>query len=245
MKTAIVIPARLGSSRFYGKILANINGRPLILHVLDRVKKCKNVDIIAVATDDEKIVNALKNENVNVFMTDINCKSGTDRIAQVAEKFLQDVDIFINVQGDEPLVSPFLVDRLISELKTDENLNFITAAYPFADEQSAKNPNNVKVVFDKNFYALLFSRSLIPYNRANIDITYFKHLGIYGYKRNFLINFANSAPSKLEQAESLEQLRALENGYKVKIVISDADSIGVDEPSDIEKVEKILRGENL
>lgn len=241
MKTAIVIPARYGSMRFPGKALAQIKGKSLIVRVAQRASLAANIDLIAVATDDERIFKTVKAAGFEAFMTP-ECKSGTDRIAFIARNFLKDFDIFINVQGDEPLISPTLIDRLAAELKNDKALNFITSAYPFSDPDQAKDPNNVKVVFDKNGSALLFSRALIPYNRNDSvsDIVYHKHIGIYGYRRDFLIKFAAQEPSRLEQTESLEQLRALENGQRIKVIMADEDSIGVDEPQDIEKVEALL-----
>lgn len=240
MKTAVIIPSRYGSSRFPGKPLALIKGKPLIQHVLERVSKCKNVDFFAVATDDERIYDAVKALGHNVFMTPKTCKSGTDRVAYVAEKYLKAYKIFINVQGDEPLIDPALIDALSEELKKNKEIEFVTAAFPLKKEEDIKNPNIVKVIFDKDGYALYFSRSLIPYNRDNKKVKYYKHMGIYGYKRDFLIEFAKSKTSILEKAECLEQLRALENGNKVKVIISGKDSAGVDTPEDALKIERLL-----
>jgi 3-deoxy-manno-octulosonate cytidylyltransferase (CMP-KDO synthetase) len=241
MKTAVIIPARYGSSRFPGKPLALIKGKPLIWRVLERVSLCKRVDVIAVATDDKRIYDAVKETEYGVFMTPNSCKSGTDRIAFAAKEYLKDCGIFINVQGDEPLIDPSLVDRLAKELNKDEKLEYITAAYPVKNGEDVKNPNIVKVVSDKKGYAVYFSRSLIPYNRDNGKIKYYKHIGIYGYKRDFLFHFAASKPSFLEKAENLEQLRAIENGHKIKVIISKKDSAGVDVPSDIEKIERHIK----
>lgn len=240
MKTAVVIPSRYGSSRFPGKPLALIKGKPLIQHVLEQVKKCKNIDFIAVATDNKEIFEKVKSLGYEVFMTPESCKSGTDRIAFVAEKYLTDYEVFINAQGDEPLIDPKLIDELAETLKKNQEIEYITAAFPLKKEEEIKNPNNVKVVFDKEGTALYFSRSLIPYNRDNSNIKYYKHMGIYGYRRKFVIEFSKTPVSILEKAESLEQLRALENGKKVKIIISGKDSIGVDAPEDVLKVEKML-----
>jgi 3-deoxy-manno-octulosonate cytidylyltransferase (CMP-KDO synthetase) len=198
----------------------------------------KNIDFVAVATDDERIETAVKSIGGNVFMTP-DCQSGTDRIAFVAKNFLTDFDVFINVQGDEPLINPKLIDNLATELNAPD-LDFVTAAYPFKNAADSKDPNNVKVVFDKNRNALLFSRADIPYNRSGGILQKFKHIGIYGYKRDFLLNFVNYKPSPLEQAESLEQLRALDNGHKIKIVIASEDSVSVDVAEDILKVEALL-----
>lgn len=240
MKTAVIIPSRYGSSRFPGKPLALIKGKPLIKHVLDRVVKCKNIDFFAVATDDKRIYDAVKSMGHNVFMTPKTCKSGTDRVAFIAQEYLGDYKIFINVQGDEPLIDPKLIDNLAAELKNNKETEFVTAAFQIKKESEVKNPNSVKVVFDKDGNALYFSRSLIPYNKDNKKIKYYKHIGIYGYKRNFLISFSKTDMSILEKAESLEQLRALENGKKIKVIISGKDSVGVDTPEDALKVERLL-----
>ncbi|MDR3113422.1 MAG: 3-deoxy-manno-octulosonate cytidylyltransferase [Endomicrobium sp.] len=241
MKTAVVIPARYASTRFPGKPLALIKGKPLIRRVLERVSLCKNVDAIAVATDDKRIYDAVKKMKYGVYMTPKSCKSGTDRIAFAAKEHLRGFDIFINVQGDEPLIDPSLIDSLSKELKKDDYLKYITAAYPIKKEEDLKNSNITKVIFDKKGYAIYFSRSLIPYNKSGAKIKYYKHIGIYGYKKDFLLSFANAKMSILEKAESLEQLRALENGYKIKVITAKKDSIGVDVPSDIGKVSRKLK----
>ncbi|MDR2192777.1 MAG: 3-deoxy-manno-octulosonate cytidylyltransferase [Endomicrobium sp.] len=240
MKTAVVIPARYASTRFPGKPLALIKGKPLILRVLERVSVCKSVDAIAVATDDKRIYDAVKKMKYGVFMTPKSCKSGADRTAFTAKKYLKDYGVFINVQGDEPLIDPSLIDKLSKELQKDAELECVTAAYPIKHAEDAKNPNIVKVIFDKNGYAVYFSRSLIPYNRDNAKVKYYKHIGIYGYKRDFLLQFAASETSVLERAENLEQLRAIENGHKIKIIVSKKDSIGVDIPSDAKKAAQLI-----
>jgi 3-deoxy-manno-octulosonate cytidylyltransferase (CMP-KDO synthetase) len=244
MKAAVVIPSRYGSSRFPGKPLALIGNKPLVWHTIERVKMCKEVDFISVATDDKRIFNFVKKLGFNVFMSPKTCKSGTDRIAFLAKDSLGKYDIFINVQGDEPLIDPILIDELIKSFKEDKSLEYITAAFKIKDEKSINNPNIVKVVFDKNGYALYFSRSPIPYNRDNIKTNYYKHEGIYGYKKESLLNFSKSKMSLLEKTENLEQLRLLENGKKVKVVIAKHDSIGVDTPEDILKIKKYLRIQN-
>jgi 3-deoxy-manno-octulosonate cytidylyltransferase (CMP-KDO synthetase) len=240
MKTAVVIPSRYGSSRFPGKPLAMIKGKPLLQHTIEQVKKCKEIDCISVATDDRRIYNFVKNLNVDVFMTSKTCQSGTDRIAFVASKFLKRYGIFINVQGDEPLIDPNLIDRLAKSLKKDKNVDYITAAFPIKDVDSINNSNVVKIVFSTDMYALYFSRCAIPFNRDGLKIKCYKHVGIYGYKRKFLQYFSKSKKSILEKVENLEQLRAIENGKKIKVIIAKKDSIGVDSPKDIAKVEKYL-----
>jgi 3-deoxy-manno-octulosonate cytidylyltransferase (CMP-KDO synthetase) len=239
MKTAAVIPLRYGSSRFPGKPLAQINGKSLAQHMLERINRCKEIDFVAVATDDKHIYGTVKNLGFNVFMTPKTCRSGTDRIAFAASKFLKNYGIFINVQGDEPLIDTNLIDTLATRLKEEKSLEYITAAFPMTEDVAIKDPNIVKVVFDRNGYALYFSRFAIPYNRDNTKAKYYKHMGIYGYKRKFLLEFPKSKMSVLEKAESLEQLRALENGKKIKVVIAKHDCISVDTPEDILKIERL------
>ncbi|GHT47937.1 3-deoxy-manno-octulosonate cytidylyltransferase [Endomicrobiia bacterium] len=240
MKTAVVIPSRYGSSRFPGKPLALIKGKPLIQHTVERVNHCKEVDFVAVATDDRRIYDTVKKLGFNVFMTSKTCRSGTDRIAFTALKFLKNYGIFINVQGDEPLIDPKLIDTLACSLKKEKSLEYITAAFPVTEKSVIKDPNVVKVIFDRNGCALYFSRFAIPYNRDNAKIKYYKHMGVYGYKRKFLLEFSKSKVSALEKAENLEQLRALENGKKIKVVITKHDSVGVDRPDDVLKVGKYI-----
>ncbi|MDR1400763.1 MAG: 3-deoxy-manno-octulosonate cytidylyltransferase [Endomicrobium sp.] len=241
MKAAVIIPSRYGSSRFLGKPLVLIKGKPLIQHTLERVKKCKKVDFMAVATDDKRIYNVVRKLGFSVFMTPKTCRSGTDRVAFfAASKFLKDCDVFINVQGDEPLIDTKLIDKLAVLLKKNKSLEYVTAVFPIVKKEIIENPNNVKVVFDKYGYALYFSRFAIPYNRDNANVRYYKHIGVYGYKKKFLLDFSKDNVSFLEKAENLEQLRALEGGKRIKVVMASCDSIGVDTPEDILKIEKYL-----
>ncbi|MDR1474076.1 MAG: 3-deoxy-manno-octulosonate cytidylyltransferase [Endomicrobium sp.] len=240
MKTTVVIPSRYGSSRFPGKPLAMIRGKPLLQHTIEQVIKCKEVDYISVATDDKRIYDFVRSLKFNVFMTPETCKSGTDRLAFVASKFLKNYENFINVQGDEPLIDPDLIDNLARSLKKNKRVEYITAAFPIKDKNSINNPNIVKVVFDKNMDVLYFSRFAIPYNRDNSKVKYYKHIGIYGYKKKFLLEFSKSKSSSLEKAENLEQLRPLENAKKIRIILAKKDSVEVDSPGDIAKVEKYL-----
>lgn len=240
MKVAVIIPSRYGSSRFPGKPLILIKKKPLIQHTLERVKKCKKVDFVAVVTDDKRIYNVVKKLGFSVFMTPKTCKSGTDRIAFAASKFLKSYDVFINVQGDEPLIDTKLIDELAVLLKKNKSLEYVTAAFQIVEKEVIESPNNIKVVFDKYGYALYFSRFAIPYNRDNADVRYYKHIGVYGYRKKFLLDFSKNNVSFLEKSENLEQLRALENGKKIKVIMSKCDSIGIDTPDDILKVEKYL-----
>ena len=244
MKTICVIPARYASTRLPGKPLKDICGKPMICRVFERAKLAKKISDVIVATDDERIFQAVEENSGRAVMTRADHKTGTDRLAEVAEKF-PDVDVVINVQGDEPLIEGSLIDELVTEFEKDEQLQMATVATELREESDMKNPNNVKVVTDKNNDALYFSRSLIPYPRNSGKSKVYKHIGIYAYRREFLLNYSKTEPTALEQTESLEQLRALENGYKIRVIKSDCKFIGVDTPEDLELVNKIYREENF
>ncbi len=235
-----VIPARYGSTRLKGKPLIDIKGKTLIQRVYERVKKCKHLDELIVATDDDRIYNTTKGFGANVVMTSKECKSGTDRVAEVAIKIGRNSDIFINIQGDEPLISPSVIDKLAYSLKEDKKLNMATAACPLVNDSDFNDPNIVKVVLNTKGYALYFSRSPIPFYRAEGFVKPLKHMGIYAYRKSFLLKFLKLKQSPLEKTESLEQLRVIENGYSIKVIISNEDSLGVDTPEDIERVKGLL-----
>lgn len=239
MKNICVIPARFASTRLPGKPLKDICGKPMICRVFDRAKLAKSVSEVIVATDDEKILQIVQKNFGVAMMTKKDHKTGTDRLAEVAEKF-PDVDVIINVQGDEPLIDPNLIDEL-SEQFQDKNLQMATVATEIFDENEIKNPNNVKVVFDKNHDALYFSRSQIPFPRNSGNSRVFKHIGIYAYRRNFLLDFAKMSPTSLELSESLEQLRVLENGYKIRVIETNSKFIGVDTEEDLKLVNEIYK----
>lgn len=241
MKSICVIPARYSSTRLPGKPLKEICGVPMICRVWERASRAKAVDEVIVATDDERILHAVEKFSGQAMMTRADHKTGTDRLAEVAEKF-PDADVIVNVQGDEPLIEPSLIDELIAEF-ADAELQMATVATELTDADEMNNPNNVKVVIDKNSNALYFSRSLIPYPRNVGKSKVFKHIGIYAYRRNFLLDYAKMEPTPLEQAESLEQLRALENGFKIRVIKSSCKFIGVDTAEDLELVNEIYRRE--
>ena len=240
MKAICVIPARYSSTRLPGKPLKLIVGVPMICRVYERASQAKRIDKAIVATDDERIFNEVKKFNGEVIMTRADHPTGTDRLAEVANNF-NDVDLIVNVQGDEPLIEPKLIDDLISLFDTDINLQMATVATELKDNAEIENPNNVKVVTDLNDYALYFSRSVIPYPRNKGKSKVYKHIGIYVYRRNFLLKYAKMQPTSLEQSESLEQLRALENGYKIKVLHSDYQFIGVDTEEDLKLVNEIYK----
>ena len=226
-----VIPARWGSTRFPGKPLHPIAGKPLIQHVWDRCRECEHLEGLTVATDDDRIAEAVSAFGGEVTMTRSDHPSGTDRVAEVAEQFPNATHI-VNIQGDEPLIDPNLIDQLAKELVADPDLPMITAANPIvAGDPAIEDPNVVKVVINRFGDALYFSRSTIPHPRnASDGLSYYRHKGIYGFRRNFLLEFVGWDPSPLELTEGLEQLRALENGGRIRVVLTDDESPGVDTP---------------
>jgi 3-deoxy-manno-octulosonate cytidylyltransferase (CMP-KDO synthetase) len=235
MNVTLLIPARYGSSRFPGKPLAPINGKPMIQHVYERASLAKGLDAVYVATDDIRIKDAVESFGGKVVMTDPEAASGTDRIDDAIKQLsLNDDDIVINVQGDQPLIDPIAVEQLISLFERHPGeFSMATLAVEITNKSELDNPNHVKVVFDNHFNALYFSRARIPFGRDNDDYPVYKHLGIYAYTRSFISTFAKLPLGRLEELEKLEQLRALEHGHKIKIAISAFDFPEVDTPEDI------------
>ncbi len=241
-----VIPARFGSTRFCGKILADICGKPMIQHVWEQAKLARSLDDVIIACDDERVKEAADSFGANCVMTSKDHTSGTDRIAEVVNSI--DVDIVVNIQGDEPSIQPLMIDSLVDALLKDDSVYMGTLAKKIVDSAEVSNPNVVKVVLDRNGFALYFSRAVIPYNRASSDQVnpvYFKHIGLYAYTKDFLFTYKNMAASSLEKAERLEQLRVLENGFAIKVIETKFDTIGVDTPQDLEKVRRLLSGETI
>lgn len=239
MRTLCVIPARYASTRLPGKPLADICGKPMICRVLERARCARKPDKVIVATDDERICDAVRAEGGEALMTRTDHPTGTDRLAEVAEAYPA-VDLIVNVQGDEPLIEPSVIDDLIVPFEMDENLPMATVMTRMEDAEEQLDPNNVKVVVDKLGYALYFSRSLVPYPRAAAGPVY-KHIGIYAYRRDFLLRYARLEPTPLEKAESLEQLRALENGYGIRVLETDCRFVGVDTAEDLALVNKLYQ----
>jgi len=228
LAATVVIPARFASTRFPAKIVACETGKPLVQHVVDQVRKCKRVKEIIVAADDRRIADALKTFGTRVVLTSPAHRSGTDRIAEVA-KTLSD-DIIVNVQGDEPEIEPQIVDALIDRLESTSD-DMATAATPFPVGADPANPNFVKVVCSIKGQALYFSRSPVPFDRdrsAGNDPAYYLHLGIYAYRRSFLLEFAGWRPTPLEQIEKLEQLRAIEHGRSIFVLKVSRATNGID-----------------
>lgn len=237
MEIVAIIPARYGSTRFPGKALAELMGRPMIEHVYKQVRKVEEIDRVIVATDDKRIYRAIEKCGGEAFLTSSEHQSGTDRISAVARKM--ECDLVINVQGDEPLVDPGMIKEAFSPLLGNNEYVMSTLKKQIVDETEINDPNVVKVVADKEDNALYFSRSPIPYPRQK-GFNYYKHIGLYVYRRNFLLKYSQLEQTSLEKSESLEQLRALENGYQIKVIETKYNSIGVDTPADLARVEKIM-----
>ena len=234
MKVLCIIPARYASTRLPGKPLRDIAGKPMIVRVYERAIRAQRVHEVVVATDDERIRAAVEEHGGNAVMTRADHATGTDRLAEVAAQ-RPDCDLIINVQGDEPLIDPAVIDALVAPFEHDAALMMATAKTEITDAAEMENPNNVKVVADHTGNALYFSRARIPYAR-NAGAKVYKHIGIYAYRRDFLLAYAKMAQTELECSESLEQLRALENGYRIRVVETDAVFIGVDTEEDLAAV---------
>ena len=247
MKIICIIPARYESTRFEGKALADICGRPMIQHVYERVLKSSAVSYAAVATDDERIFTAVKEFGGNAIMTSSEHRSGTDRIAE-AISTLNDVknsDVVVNIQGDQPLFEPSQIDEVAGPLLEEPSVDMSTLIYKIKREEEITHPNAVKVVFDRDGFAIYFSRSTIPYVRVSDSaISYYKHHGIYAYRKTFLMTFTRLEEGYLEKLEALEQLRAIEHGYRIKVVETPYDSVEVDTPEELERVKRIVNGGN-
>ncbi|CUS79780.1 3-deoxy-manno-octulosonate cytidylyltransferase [Candidatus Kryptobacter tengchongensis] len=245
-----VIPARYASTRFSGKPLADILGKPMIRWVYENAMSSKLVNKVFVATDDERIFDIVKNFGGNAIITPKEIQTGTDRIAYAVRDL--DADIIVNIQGDEPLISGEMIDSAIEPFLNENDIDISTLAVKINDVENLFNPNVVKVILNKDNFALYFSRSPIPFCRdaqTNEEWLktgiHYKHIGIYVYRKDSLLKFVELKRSKLEEAEKLEQLRALENGMKIKVVLIDKDTIGVDTPEDLEKVIRILKQNKL
>lgn len=235
-----IIPARLGSTRLPEKVMRMIQGKPMIQHVWKRVKQAKKLDDVIVACDDPRIRTAIESVGGKAVMTRTDHPNGTSRIAEVAEKI--EADVFINIQGDEPLIRPEVIDQLASVFEREEALQAATLAVKKTDPAEFADANTVKVVCGEKGDALYFSRSPIPYYREGRgkDFFYLKHIGIYAYRKSFLLRFSRQERSFLEDTEKLEQLRILEKGGTLRVLTTDYDSTSVDTEQDLKKVEALL-----
>lgn len=252
MSVVAIIPARYGSTRLPGKPLANIGGKPMIQHVYESASKARELDRVLVATDDRRIEKAVKSFGGEVMMTAKRHRSGTDRLAEVAHKIR--ADWLVNVQGDLPFIHADTIARAVRPMRRDRTMPMATVCTPIYDESEWRNPNVVKVLTDRAGFALYFSRSPIPFVRNSVidprgkktarakrHLFGYRHLGLYVYRRDFLLKFARLQPTELERIESLEQLRALQNGYRIYVAEVDERSIEVDTLADLKKAERYLK----
>ena len=238
---AIIIPARYGSSRLEGKPLLRADNKPIIQWLWEKAKSCKLVDRVIIATDDDRIFNACKEFNAEVEMTSNSHKSGSDRIAEVAKRH-PEIGYIINLQGDEPLIEQSNIELVIDGVLNDELADISTLVREIKEQDELNNPNLVKCVFDNKRYAMYFSRSKIPYERNIGKAKFYGHLGIYGFKRDALFKMTELSQSTYEMSESLEQLRALQNGMKIKVGIVDNVPVGIDTMEDFEKFKAMVEG---
>ena len=243
MKFIAIIPARYASTRFPGKPLALLAGKPVIQHVYEQVTKI--LTEAWVATDDERIFNAVQSFGGKAIMTRADHKSGTDRIEEAAEKIGTDADVIVNIQGDEPFIQPSQIETVCKQFE-HASTQIATLGKPFTTMEAVENPNSPKIVTDVNGFALYFSRSVIPFVRG-IDknqwldhYPFLKHLGIYAYRRNVLREITQLPQSPLEKAESLEQLRWLQNGYRIRVGITNVETVGIDTPEDLKRAEEFM-----
>lgn len=241
-----IIPARYHSTRFEGKVLADLDGKPVIQHVYENAKKAKILDDLLVACDDERILKTVQDFGGKAVLTAKAHETGTDRLSEVIHSL--DVKVVVNMQADEPFVRPEMIHGLVSALLEDSVAVMSTLRVRIQNAEDIKNPNVVKVVTDKQGYALYFSRSAIPWHRegkSHQKQFYYRHLGLYAYTKDFLFTFRNLPISQLEAAEKLEQLRVLENGYKIRMVETKYETIGIDTPQDLELARKRLQLERI
>lgn len=246
-KTEVVaiIPARYQSNRFPGKPLALIDGKPMIQHVVERAKKVKLLSRVVVATDDQRIGDCVESFGGEYILTKADHVTGSDRLAEAAELLgISEHDVVVNIQGDQPLFPEEVIEQVATPLVEDPALPMSTLIYKIVRPEEITDPNHVKTVFDRDNYALYFSRSPVPFQRNPEDVetpTYYKHLGFYAYRKGFLLSFVALPEGEWERFEKLEQLRALEYGYKIKVVLTEHDSIEVDTKEDLIRVEEYIK----
>ena len=253
-RCVVIIPARYASSRFPGKPLVPIAGRPMIQHVYERAHRARLVDAVLVATDDQRIAEAVHAGGGQAVLTSPTHPTGTDRIAEVAAQLT--CDIVVNVQGDEPAIAPEAIDAMVQPMLEDASIRMATLARPLRDVAELLTPHVTKVVVDRHGYAMYFSRAPIPYDRhawpeapqllaaagivPTIPTGCYVHIGLYAYRRDFLLQLAQLPQTPLEQVEQLEQLRVLEHGYRIRVVLTTYESVGVDTPEDVARAERLL-----
>jgi 3-deoxy-manno-octulosonate cytidylyltransferase (CMP-KDO synthetase) len=240
VKIIAVIPVRYAASRFPGKPLADLEGRPLVQWVYDAASRCPAFDDVIVATDDMRIADVVRGFGGRVELTSLKHPSGTDRVAEVAERH-EEADVVVNVQGDQPFATPEMMSTLVGPYATGERPPMATLACPLTDASSLGDPNIVKVVCDRQGYALYFSRSPIPHSRAGEPVDGLHHLGLYAFTRQTMIHFASLEQTPLERREQLEQLRALEHGIRIRVSETDRPVLEVNTPEDLDRARSMLR----
>ena len=238
-KTAIIIPSRYASTRLHAKPLIEVEGKPIIQWVYEKASAVKQADEVIVATDHQEIFDCVKSFGGHVEMTREDHKCGSDRIAEVAQRH-PEMEYIVNLQGDEPMITPESIDNVITALKTGENADIATLLREITDKNEVENPNLVKCVIDNNNFALYFSRSKIPYERNIGEAVFYGHIGLYGYKRDALFKMTALNQTMLEKAESLEQLRALQSGMRIITSVVNFKPIGIDTKEDVEEFKKAL-----
>lgn len=235
-----IIPSRYGSKRFEGKPLASVAGKPMIQRVYEQALKAENIDNVLVATDDLRIFNAVEQFGGKAVLTDSELRSGTDRVAQAANMLKLGSDhIVVNIQGDQPVFNPVCINQMVAPFAEDSTLEMSTLACKITNPREITDPKDVKVVMDRDGYALYFSRAQVPFPRdgMNSNVVYYKHLGFYAYRKSFLDKLAALEEGYAERVEKLEQLRVLEYGYRIRVIITEHDSPEVDLPEDIVRIE--------
>ena len=232
-----VIPARFASTRFPGKALVSLGGKPIVQHVYDRASSARHLTSVVIATDDDRIADVARGFGARIQMTREDHPSGTDRVAEVASSGA--ASVIVNIQGDEPLIDPAAIDAAVLALLDDDKVSMATLKCLITDPSEIQNPNVVKVVTAANGDAIYFSRCPIPFHRQDPQ-TYYKHIGLYVYRRDLLLQYSDLPMGPLEKAERLEQLRAIENGYRIRVAETDYESLGVDTPEDLEKVSSMF-----
>ena len=248
MKVAGIIPARYGSTRLPGKALELILGKPMIQRVYERSRQARALDELYVATDDERIFQVVGRFGGHPIMTSPDHPSGTDRLAEAVQSM--DVEVVVNIQGDQPFIDPVMIDEVVEPLLDDASIGMSTLMHPIYTDEDLQDPAVVKVVVDRAGFALYFSRSLIPYPREAEPHEVYEHVGLYAYRREFLLKIAELAPTPLEKVEALEQLRVLEHGYRIRVVATQCEDnefsgFSVDTPADIARAESMLRERGL
>lgn len=237
-----IIPARYDSTRFEGKLLADLCGKPVIQHTWENAKKSKSIEDLIIATDDKRIYSFVKGFGAKAIYTSKAHRSGSDRLTEVVSTI--DTKVVVNIQADEPFIHPTMIDDVVSFLLRDKSIHMATLCHKIKDEHDLLDPNVVKVVTDRKGFALYFSRSPIPYtSRSETEaMSHYKHIGLYAYTKDFLFTFKSLPQSRLEKIERLEQLRVIENGYRIKVIETRFDTIGIDTPEDLQKAIELIKG---